>query len=712
MTYGGNLFLDAHLGYNTIPFARYSRCDTNRDKSMTSQNNTQKNTSSRTHNNNVIIILTLALAVLLCCLIFTFFGTAFFLFNRFDSPSTFTPTATQRPIPTLSPLPTPIISDKPAQTNVLLREVQVPSNDPIDLAARLRPELGVVPKIVSETSPNYQVGDVITFWVGNSDTDENWQIDAELLVKSEHLYMWGEAGADVNVDDLQRSANFFDSQIYPTNREFFGSEWSPGIDGDSRLHVLHASDLGVGVAGYFSSADETSNLINPFSNEKEMFYINIDNTFPGEEFYNGVLAHEFQHMIHWYQDLNETTWLNEGASELAMQLNGLKRSENSFKPDQEFAENPDLQLNTWPDSEESYAHYGNSYLFMNYFLSRFGEKATQALIADPANSVESVDDVVQGLGLGLSGDDVFADWFVANWLDAPSQDDGRWGYPDYDPDPMAPAAEHRRLPAQGGGEVHQYATDYITIAAEGDATIAFEGTTMTQLAPTEAYSGDWAWWSHRVDSSDTRLTLPVDLTDVDEATLRFRTWYDIEDLWDYAYVGVSTDGGATWTLLESDRTTRENPNGNAYGPGYTGVSGGSEPTWVLEEIDLSSYAGQPVQIRFEYVTDLAVTQPGMFIDDVAIPEIGYFEDFEDGPGQWQAEGWLLTDNILDQRWIVQVIETMEDGSVQVHRLSLGPDGKGSLTLTGVSSSDLILAVSALAPVTVEQASYRYRVTSE
>ena len=677
---------------------------------MTSQNaQPQKNAPK---NQNLIIIIALVATTFLCCLFLLCIATGLLFVNYVDLDSIGQEVAIPTATP-LAPLPTAIVSENPAHTDKLLQQVRVPSNDPIDLASRLRPELGDVPKVVNDVNPDYQVGDVITFWVGNSDTDENWEIEAELLVKSERLYMWGEVGANVDVDDLRRSANFFDTQIYPTNRAFFGSEWSPGIDSDPRLHVLHARDLGAGVAGYFSSADEASHLINPFSNEKEMFYINIDNTFPGEEFYNGVLAHEFQHMIHWHQDLNETTWLNEGASELAMQLNGLKRSDDSYKPDEEFAENPDIQLNTWPDSEESYAHYGNAYLFMNYFLSRFGEQATQALIANPANSVESVDDVVESLTSGVSGDDVFADWFVANWLDDPSQDDGRWGYPDYDLAPMAVSESIQRLPADGGGAVHQYAADYITIDAEGDVTINFEGTTTTQLAPTSAYSGDWTWWSHRVDSSDTRLTLPVDLTDVEEATLRFRTWYDIEELWDYAYVEVSDDGGATWTLLESDRTTRENPNGNAYGPGYTGVSGESEPAWVLEEIDLSAYSGRPVQIRFEYVTDLAVTQPGMFIDDVEIPEIGYFEDFEDGPGQWRTEGWLLTDNVLSQRWIVQVIETRADGSVQVHRLPVGPDGRGSLSLTDVNGGeDLVLVISALAPVTVEQASYRYHVTSD
>ena len=49
-----------------------------------------------------------------------------------------------------------------------------------------------------------------------------------------------------------------------------------------------------------------------YSNAHEMFLFNADNTDLGEEFTYGVLAHEFQHMIHWYQDRNETSYLNEG----------------------------------------------------------------------------------------------------------------------------------------------------------------------------------------------------------------------------------------------------------------------------------------------------------------------------------------------------------------------------------------------------------------
>ncbi len=74
----------------------------------------------------------------------------------------------------------------------------------------------------------------------------------------------------------------------------------------------------------------------------EMFYIQIDNVSVNDDFYNGVLAHEFQHMIHWYNDRNEDTWLNEGSSELASYLNGYDTGGSEYV----FSRKPDTQLNS------------------------------------------------------------------------------------------------------------------------------------------------------------------------------------------------------------------------------------------------------------------------------------------------------------------------------------------------------------------------------
>ena len=43
-----------------------------------------------------------------------------------------------------------------------------------------------------------------------------------------------------------------------------------------------------------------------------MFFINSDNVDLGDDYIYGTVAHEFQHMIHWYKDRNEETWVNEG----------------------------------------------------------------------------------------------------------------------------------------------------------------------------------------------------------------------------------------------------------------------------------------------------------------------------------------------------------------------------------------------------------------
>ena len=117
-------------------------------------------------------------------------------------------------------------------------------------------------------------------------------------------------------------AETFETQIYPTTRAFFGSEWTPGVDGDPHLYILYARGLGFRVAGYYSSADQYPRAAYEFSNEKEMFYINADTVPLRAESIVSVLAHEFQHMIHWANDSNEESWLNEGAAELARLLNG------------------------------------------------------------------------------------------------------------------------------------------------------------------------------------------------------------------------------------------------------------------------------------------------------------------------------------------------------------------------------------------------------
>ena len=65
--------------------------------------------------------------------------------------------------------------------------------------------------------------------------------------------------------------------------------------------------------------------------------------------------------------------------------------------------------------------------------------------------------------------------------------------------------------------------------------------------------------------------------------MRFWSWdnYDIEELWDYGFIEVSTDGGSTWTQLEvrdeagNVVSTNDDPNGRLrdYGGLQNGLTG-------------------------------------------------------------------------------------------------------------------------------------------
>ncbi|MCB0168413.1 MAG: immune inhibitor A [Anaerolineae bacterium] len=609
-----------------------------------------------------------------------------------DTPS---PTPVERVIGQAAPL-------QPS-TEQLLTQTDLPERDQRLLAMRLKAIDEEIPEVTAKTKHAYQVGDTETLWVTDNfaTPPRNFEVTASLQFMTDHAYWWVQQGFNVVTGDLQRSAEQFETQTYPTNREFFGSEWTPGIDNDERVHIF-MGDV-PGVAGYFSASNSYSHLAEPYSNEREMFFINASSVSPGNDYFDSVLAHEFQHMIHWHQDRNEDTWVNEGLSELASFLNGYGPS--SFVGS--YTGIPDTQLNSWTSSP---ADYGAGFLFMAYFLQRYGEEMTKAVVAHPQNGIAGFNVVLAEHNRPEKFTDIFADFLVANYLDDPDLDDGRYGYDDFSLSPIVPEARYGMYPVEQQTTVYQFGGDYIELTGQGDVTGEFTGSTRVKVVNNDAHSGQYQWYSHRGDDTNTRLTHAFDLSQVDAATLNYWTWYDLEANWDFGYVEVSTDGGQKWTILPTSNSTTANPSGNAFGPGYTGLSGNG-PTWLEESIDLTPYAGQEILVRFEYVADDAVNRPGWTIDDISIPEIGFFDDVEHGTDDWQAEGFVRIDNVLPQPFVLQLIEIGETG-VEVRRIPLDDTNYGTFTVEGLGSNiqKAVMIVSGAAPVTTEPASYQYQFT--
>ena len=227
--------------------------------------------------------------------------------------------------------------------------------------------IGNVPAVARTTPLDVHVGDVETFWVASFLDHSNFQVEAKLRYAGPVVLMYVDTRIEANVDQaaIEQSAHEFEQKIYQRNHALFGTEATPGVDGDPRLTVLNA--LVPGVGGYFSAADGVVKAVNRFSNEREMFVINVTSSSFGSSGYALTLAHEFQHMIEWNVARRSPAWFNEGMSTLAQDLNGY--NEDSLPG--AYLAKPDLQLTTFSQGSADRAiftaHYGASQLFLALF---------------------------------------------------------------------------------------------------------------------------------------------------------------------------------------------------------------------------------------------------------------------------------------------------------------------------------------------------------
>jgi hypothetical protein len=580
-----------------------------------------------------------------------------------------------------------------------------PARDPVALASRIAGH--DIPWTATRpiTGP-LAVGDRATFYVLDQTDNSYKERQATLRLVSEYAYWYVQDDQTIRDEDLAAAAQQFDQRTVPTVHRVFGTEWSPGIDGDTRITLF----LGraPGVAAYFSSWDEYPRSVFRFSNEREMIHFDLGSGRPGSTGFGGTLAHEFQHMVHWHVNTHDDTWVDEGFAELSSALATGSRGSSTGGLERQ----PDTQLTTWAPTGQTGAHYAASFLFAHYLAQRFGEAALGQIIAQPGRPPDSITAYLSQAGLGISFDDVFEDWLVANLLDDPSVGDGRYAHTDIDH--HAAIGLTLRPDGQPADQsVHQYGAQYVELQGDGsDAELVFDGAPSVRLVGTDATSGRSLWWSNRADGMDSTLTHSFDLSGVTSATLNFKLWYDTERDFDFCYVMVSTDGGTTWQVVRGAQASDANPTGNALGPGYSGKSGvpaapgSNNPTWISDTVDLTPFAGQQVLVRFEYVTDQGYNAGGVALDDVEVPEIGFRDDVEADAG-WTAEGFLRSANEIPQTWSLQLVEQHQDGSTTVRPLRA--DGAGHVTqrIAGLGGDvqKAILVVSGLSPRTLETAPY-------
>lgn len=197
------------------------------------------------------------------------------------------------------------------------------------------------------------------------------------------------------------------------------------------------------------------------------------------------------------------------------------------------------------------------------------------------------------------------------------------------------------------------------------------------LAMVEPHSGTKALWSNLDQEwADAKITRDVQVpagTDV-----KFWLWnnYEIEEDWDFGFVEVSVDGGATYAqqkvyteggALVSTDDGYPDPNKNLvkFGNKKYGLTGNTDG-WRHDYVDLAPFAGKTVKLRLTYDTDAAFSPRGWHADDFALTngaQTVWSDDVEGGLNGWTPSGGTFT-NTHGQGWVVN------DGQREVSRFYL------------------------------------------
>jgi len=528
--------------------------------------------------------------------------------------------------------------------------------------------------------------------------------NAEIWLANDLSYPEGDPRPTPVVTDAQIAymLDEFNNTIYPSNTNYFGftndrdgtgglfASWGYDwyeTDNSQRVMILiyniidesyYDPDYPFYVGGYFwpemNDAYADRNIIHIDSHD---WANRVGPDVERPYMYEGTIAHEYEHAIHYDHDPDEASWVDEGMADLSGFFAGYGHAEDHLAYYMVYHR---TSLTNWGGGLED---YGESYLFQLYLNENFGGPAfIKALVDEPANGIEGIENQLAAFSYAASFDDIYRDWTLANYLDdvgltgdsgarlgydaldIPSND--TWGYSiEWSIKNYYGSDNQGNFPLDrywGGyksgtvqypiGSIGPYGPMYLTYKGLQPELISnFRGDGTSGITP---YSGAYELYGGRAALLFNKCTMASPVTLGADAELSFWTWYEIEDLWDFGFVQISTDGGSTWTSLENSDTTSDHdpsahPDVLANLPGFTGSSEG----WVQETFDLGAYEGESVLVRFLYVTDWATELTGFFVDEIAITDSSgtlFSDGLETGSGNWVLEGWQHTTGLVVNDW--------------------------------------------------------------
>jgi hypothetical protein len=416
--------------------------------------------------------------------------------------------------------------------------------------------------------------------------------------------------------------------------------------------------------------------------------------------YEGVFAHEYQHLLESYVSPGEKTWVNEGLSDFAIAATGYVNPKTPItdtgfdshlqcflgwltvqtpaNPNPTATGGPENSLTSWEDqgTDETLCDYGAAFSFMLWLSDHYGSTFMSALHREPTNGLPGLQKVLDTFLTGKTALDVIHRWAASVAIDK-SLDRGfglrdesvpqaeyqlpsmaaevNWGSPEGYSEPGAPP--------NGSDYVQFRNANGSPMSAKDVKSVVFKGTTNFAPLPTEwtidsnppLHAGDAAYFGGRRDNMDNAMIRSVAVPSA-SPTLAFDILWSTEEGFDSVFVQVSTNNGATWkSLSNADMATSLNSGADASLvqnlPGFNGES----ETWRHETISLAQYAGQTVLLSFRYITD--VNTRGELFDGVWVDNI----TLNGAPvGDGTLAGWKSLTQVTPVKvngWTVQLVGT-------------------------------------------------------
>ena len=262
-----------------------------------------------------------------------------------------------------------------------------------------------------------------TFWAYDWGASTYSQIEATPRFAGEHCVIYVDDEALFHDVLATQLATAFDHTVYPALTAAYGSEPSPGIDGDPRIAILVYDFQDDSIDGSFNYPDIDPGGSAP-SNRREVLYLNLQALIMEPQNMGALAAHELAHLILYYRDAMldpspeaaaEALWLTEGFTTYAERLAGYDNRVNGQLLS--FAQAPDTNLTLWSGWR---SNYGASYAFVSYLAERQGADFVRALVEQPLDGMAGINATLQAAGVFESFDTLYDDWILANFLDGRS----------------------------------------------------------------------------------------------------------------------------------------------------------------------------------------------------------------------------------------------------------------------------------------------------